>query len=82
MTPDHVWDVLRRHVLAVLSDLDDEEVRPELSLKDLGANSLDRMDILVGAMEELQLNLPPGELTGAPTLGALTDLLRAHCERS
>ncbi|MFI6402542.1 phosphopantetheine-binding protein [Streptomyces sp. NPDC050548] len=81
MTHDKIWEVLRRHVLDVLEDVRESEIHPGRSLRDLGANSLDRMDIVVGAVNELRLDVPTAALAAAPTLGELTDLLHAHREQ-
>lgn len=81
MTHDKIWEVLCRHVLDVLTDLQTDEIDPAQNLRDLGANSLDRMDIVVGAVDELRLNVPVAALAAAPTLGDLADLLHAHCEQ-
>jgi polyketide synthase PksL len=60
------------------------EVIPELThhrfersdrLGDLGANSVDRADILMMVLEALALRIPRVELFGAATVGELVDLL-------
>jgi len=81
MTHDKIWEVLCRHVLDVLDDVRKDEVQPGRSLRDLGANSLDRMDILVGAVNELRLEVPTAALATTPTLGELAELLRARREQ-
>ncbi|MEV6167709.1 phosphopantetheine-binding protein [Streptomyces sp. NPDC051954] len=81
MTRDKIWEVLCRHVLDVLTDLQDDEIHPGQNLRDLGANSLDRMDILVGAVDELHLKVPTAALAATPTLGELAERLHAHCEQ-
>ncbi|WP_167449883.1 phosphopantetheine-binding protein [Streptomyces hyaluromycini] len=81
MTHDEIWEVLCRHVRDVLGDLQDDEIHPRQKLRDLGANSLDRMDILVGTVDELRLTVPTGALAAEPTLGGLAELLHAHCEQ-
>ncbi|TXC99867.1 hypothetical protein FS847_00960 [Streptomyces sp. ISID311] len=68
--------VLHRHILGVLTDLGADDIRPERSLNDLGANSLDRIDILSGALEELQVDLRPEELREAMDLRQLAALLQ------
>ncbi|MFG2525392.1 phosphopantetheine-binding protein [Streptomyces sp. NPDC048527] len=81
MTREKILEVLCRHVLEVLGDLQDVEIHPEQNLRDLGANSLDRMDILIGAMDELRLDAPMPALVDAPTIGDLAELLLAHSVR-
>ncbi|MFJ6895186.1 phosphopantetheine-binding protein [Streptomyces hokutonensis] len=81
MTHNEIWEVLCRHVRDVLGDVQVGKIYPGQSLRDLGANSLDRMDIMVGAVNELQLNVPTAALAVTPTLGELADLLHARCEQ-
>ncbi|MFJ2609791.1 phosphopantetheine-binding protein [Streptomyces sp. NPDC091279] len=81
MTHDQIWDVLRRHVLDVLTDLRDNDVQPGRNLRELGANSLDRVDILDATLDELRLKIPAEALGATPDLGGLVDLLHAHGER-
>lgn len=70
--------VLRRNIIGVLSDIDPIELHSDQSLDDLGANSLDRVDILTLTFDELGLKLAPQDLKDAQTLGAISDLLRKH----
>ena len=49
MNKEEIFSVLRAHV---------GEFVIEDSLKDLGANSIDRMDIIVETMEELGIKIP------------------------
>ena len=78
MTRDKVWEVLCRHIRDVLGeDIQDVELRPEQNLQDLGANSLERTDVLIGTVDELQLPAHAHALVTAPTLGVIVDLLHA-----
>ena len=74
-TKEDVWLVIKESVGEILPDLDQELLRPEISLKDLGANSIDRMDIIVGAMESLDIRIPMLEFGAAKNIGGLVDLL-------
>ena len=44
-------------------------------LKDLGANSLDRIEVATCAMEELSIDVPRTRLAGVDSLGSLVDAL-------
>ena len=52
MNKEEIFSVLRAHVAEIMG-LEESEFVIEDSLKDLGANSIDRMDIIVETMEEL-----------------------------
>lgn len=70
-----VFELVKAKVLEVLEDLDPAQVTPERSLVELGANSLDRVEVAMLSMEELGLRLAPSELAGVSDLGELTRLL-------
>jgi acyl transferase domain-containing protein/thioesterase domain-containing protein len=70
-----VFDVVKEHVLRVLPDLRAEAITLDARLKDLGANSLDRIEVATCAMEELDINVPRTRLAGVDSLGGLVDAL-------
>lgn len=59
----------------VLPALEDHRFVAEDSLKDLGANSIDRAEILAEVLSELNLAIPRVELFGPRNIGELADLL-------
>ncbi|MFX4293925.1 phosphopantetheine-binding protein [Streptomyces bohaiensis] len=75
---EEVLAVLRTHLLTVLPDLDPALMVPERSLRDLGANSMDRLDVVVATQEDFGLVVSPGELTEANSLAELADVLAEH----
>lgn len=79
MTKEEVFAVVRRHVREVLPDTPESEIRPERSMRELGANSMDRMDVVVAAMDELGIHVPPVALAEVDNLGGLAEVLHAHC---
>jgi thioesterase domain-containing protein/acyl carrier protein len=72
-----VFDVVKEHVLRVLPDLPSDAVTPDARLKDLGANSLDRIEVATCAMEQLEIDVPRTRLAGVDSLGSLVDALLA-----
>ncbi|WP_424216136.1 phosphopantetheine-binding protein (plasmid) [Streptomyces sp. BI20] len=75
MTPEDVYATLHRHTREVLHHLPPDRITPDSRLADLGADSLDRMDILVGTVEELGLSLDPTTMAAAPDLAHLARAL-------
>jgi len=73
-----IFDIVRRHTLEILPDLQLGDVTIDKSLTELGANSVDRVEILMYTQEELGLKIPTTELQGLRNLQALVDLLHRH----
>jgi polyketide biosynthesis acyl carrier protein len=70
-----IFDVVRANTLKVLPDLHPDDITIDKSLTDLGANSVDRVEVVIYSLEELKLNVPISELQGIGNLSALVDLL-------
>jgi polyketide biosynthesis acyl carrier protein len=67
--------VVRRHTVAVLDGVAAEAVTLDVSLRDLGANSIDRVEIATLAMQEMNADIPRRRLAGVSTLASLVALL-------
>ncbi len=61
--------------LQVIPKLKKHKFQPEDRLKDLGANSLDRSEIIEMVMESLSLEIPRVKVFGAKNIGELVDIL-------
>jgi polyketide biosynthesis acyl carrier protein len=78
MTKEQIFGVVKENVLRVLLDVKPEQVLPETALSDLGANSVDRVEVVMYSMEELKIKVPSNELQGLSNLGGLVDVLWHH----
>ena len=78
MTHERILEVITSNVLKILPGVSAQMVAPEKQLKDLGANSVDRMDIVMGAMEDLCIQVPLAELGEAKNIGTLIDVFARH----
>ncbi|MET8896984.1 phosphopantetheine-binding protein [Streptomyces albogriseolus] len=76
MTDEEIFAVLRAQIVDVLPEAADVEITLDHSMRDLGANSIDRMDVVIAAQEELGVKVPNGELTGAGDLRSLVAVFR------
>lgn len=74
-----VFDVIKKNTLQVLIDVNPEDVTIDTSLTDLGANSIDRVEVVMYSMENLGINVPRTELHGVRDMQSLVDLLHNHC---
>lgn len=59
MDRETVFNALRTELVHLLPDLDVEKMTENDSLQDLGANSIDRFDIITNAMYRLPLEKKP-----------------------
>ncbi|MGW0551024.1 phosphopantetheine-binding protein [Streptomyces altiplanensis] len=75
---DAVLTAIRSSVLVVLPEIEPERVTEEVSLTDLGANSIDRVDVVTMTMDTLGISLSVTEFTDVHDIGSLARLLRRH----
>jgi polyketide biosynthesis acyl carrier protein len=75
MNQQELFQVVKKVTLEVLPFLPPGEVTMEKSLKDLGANSIDRMEVVTRSLEMLELNIPLVEFAKVKSLRGLVDVL-------
>ena len=75
MTQDDVFEVVKKNIRDVLFHLEGQDIPLAASLKDLGANSIDRADIAVQCVEDLQLKIPMVEFASVNNIDGLVTLL-------
>ncbi|MCS1412245.1 MAG: Polyketide biosynthesis acyl-carrier-protein AcpK [Verrucomicrobia subdivision 3 bacterium] len=75
---EEIFGVIKQNVLEVLVDLDPKEVTLDKSLVELGANSVDRVEVAMYSMEALGLKLSRVELHGVEDLQGLVDVFYEH----
>jgi len=75
MAKEQVYEVVRKVIIRVLPDLDPDMISIEKRLKDLGANSIDRMEVVTMSMEELGLKIPLMSFAQVSNIEGLVDVL-------
>jgi polyketide biosynthesis acyl carrier protein len=75
MTKTDIFEIVVRNARDVLPTLTDQRIAPNDSLKALGANSLDRSEIVMMTLEALELTLPLAATAGAKNIDELVKLL-------
>jgi len=71
---EKIFAVLKENTLRTLPDVVPNDVTIDGSLTDLGANSIDRVEIVMNSLQELQLKIPVPELHGLKNVRAVVDL--------
>ncbi|QUH28458.1 acyl carrier protein [Vallitalea guaymasensis] len=75
MNKEQILEIISRNIGEVLPDLEGYQAKPSDKLVDLGANSVDRAEIVMMTMEELSLNIPRVELFGVSNIGELAEVI-------
>lgn len=78
MTNAEIFETVKKNVLKVLPDLQPDDVTTEGTLTDLGANSVDRADVVTMSMEDLRLTVPVSEFQEVHDIRSLVDVLARH----
>jgi acyl carrier protein len=77
MTREHVLEVVKRHLVDTIEELEGVEIDPAKSMKDLGANSLDIVEVVSASMRELKVKVPRSELNKLTNINELVELLHS-----
>lgn len=77
MTKDQIYAIVKKHLMATVEGIDETQIDAAKSMKDLGANSLDLVEIVSASMRELKVKVPRSELAKLADIGGLVDLLHS-----
>ncbi|HYI12098.1 MAG TPA: SDR family NAD(P)-dependent oxidoreductase [Thermoanaerobaculia bacterium] len=73
-----VFNIVCDHVHRVLPGIARERITLSSSLRELGANSLDRVEVATLTMEDLKLTVAPTQLASVQNIAALVDVFLRH----
>lgn len=74
MTKDQVFSVLKKYIMEQLEDeVEESDITINKSMLDLGANSLDIVEIVSNTMRELKIKIPRDELAKINSMEGLVD---------
>ncbi|MCM3291526.1 acyl carrier protein [Paenibacillus sp. MER 180] len=76
MTRESIFQIIVEHIREVLPELAGEQITLEDSLRELGANSVDRMEILVSVMQSLGVKIPMVNFGKASNIGDLVRIFQ------
>jgi acyl carrier protein len=69
-----MFEVVKTKIREIVDGTADLEIREDLSMRDLGADSLEIVEVVSRSMKELKIKVPRTELSGARNLKELLDL--------
>ena len=70
-----ILNVIEKHLIRSVDDLEPGTINPDKMLSDYGANSLDIVEIVSGTMRELKIRIPRTELSSIANINGLVDKL-------
>jgi len=76
MNSDEIFAVVKKHLIDICPDIAADKVTPDVSMKDLGASSLDMVEVVSCSMRELGVRVPRQELSSIKDIRGLADLLQ------
>ena len=78
----HVRAEVHAAILGVLPSLTASDINEAVHLKDLGADSVDRVEIIMDVLHRLELREPMSTFNGLSNIGALIETLDRLCART
>lgn len=75
MNKDHIYGVVKHHMLQFVDGLTEAQIAPAKTLQELGADSIAVVEIISASMRDLKLKVSRAELTTVTDVQTLVDLL-------
>ena len=75
MTKEEIFHVIKKNVIEILDDVPPEAITIDKRLKDLGANSVDRVEVVTMTLEDLSIKIPLVEFGSIKDLQGLVNFL-------
>jgi acyl carrier protein len=83
MTRDHIFAIVRANIVNIVEGVAPDAISEDVSMRDLGADSLQIVEVVSRSMKELRLKVPRTDLSRASNLRDLVDLFeKAAAERT
>ena len=83
MSKDDVFAVLKKYIMEQLEDeVEEADIVINKSMLDLGANSLDIVEIVSNTMRELKIKIPRDELAKIDTMEGLAETMAEYKDAS
>ncbi|MET0556492.1 MAG: phosphopantetheine-binding protein [Vicinamibacteria bacterium] len=82
MTRQAMFEVIKSKIREIVEGAADVEIDENASMRDLGADSLEIVEVVSRSMKELKIKVPRTELSGARNLKELLDLFEKSAASS
>ena len=75
MKREEILSVVKKQLITVVDSIEEDQVDAKVSMKDLGASSLDIVEVVSNSMRELKIKIPRSELESVTNIEELVDAL-------
>lgn len=75
MSKNEILEEIKNNIYDVLPELEGTEIKESDSLKELGANSIDRADIIMSTLESIDAKVPMVRFGSAKNIGEIADII-------
>lgn len=72
---NEIVQLIKANLVEIIPELEGENISLDDTLVDLGANSIDRGELIMLTLERLELDVPRIEFVNARTINELADLI-------
>lgn len=70
-----IVEQIRENLIEIIPELEGKTISNDEKLSDIGANSIDRAELIALTLEQLEKEIPRIELAGAQTINELAELI-------
>lgn len=70
-----IVEQIRENLIEIIPELEGKTISNDERLSDIGANSIDRAELIALILEQLEKEIPRIELAGAQTINELAELI-------
>lgn len=74
MSRDEMFAIVKGNIREIVEGAKDVEIREDQSMRELGADSLEIVEVVSRSMKQLRIKVPRTQLSGATNLKDLLDL--------
>lgn len=79
MNEQKIYEVMKKIIYEIIPQQKDKSISMQESLRNLGANSIDRAEIIIRTMEELNIKIPMIKFANAKNINEIVSIfLEAH----
>ncbi len=82
MNREHILGIVKKFIADSFDEIDVDALDTSQSMKDIGVNSLDIVEIVSRSMRELKVKIPRSELNKLENIDGLVDVLHNATEKA
>ena len=73
MKKEKIIKIIKKHVVDNIDDVNINDIDENISIKEYGANSLDKIEVVSGSMRDLKIKIPQTEFAEINTINELAE---------